>query len=549
MLETTLEAAKKSSGAVRGPIFGHDNALRLFGPPGAGKTRSLVGWLQEHEAEGDFRVGEGIICSFTRAAAHDIARRVNGEREPGGYHATLHAVSRRWHGMEAKLVTPALLKAFFRGERVEYEASGPYDPESYALSETSATKEGGALVAFWDWMRHRLLSLNEAMEAYSPGHALWPWWDGVRMERIWGKYQAWKRADRLMDYTDMLEASVTSPPTGSWPFFVLDEAQDSTPLQWAVAHAFAACCEVVYLGGDDDQAIYTWAGATPREFLSARVSGETVLHTNHRSGDVIVDAAQAFIRRNRQRRDKGMTSASGGGEIRETYYLPDLAPEESVFLMARAHYLLEPLLQELERARYPFVDARGKHGVTGKDATNYRRYLRLRRGERIALDEWRILAEEAIPSRAVWLTYGAKKRLREMDARFRETTMVGAGDLTMYGATEDLVNAIGSGAPGPLARMNATRVGYLRGVAERWGDEYLDERKAAGVLLAGPVHRFKGLECDHAIIHSGYPPAATAAAMSNPEDERRVMYVAMTRARTRVTHFQSRAFAQWRSVL
>lgn len=527
--------------------FRHDNALRIFGPAGAGKTRELVRILQEHVADGDFTLPEGIIVSFTRAAAHDIARRVNPDGTPGRYHCTLHALCKRYYGFDSDIAEPRL-KEFFGARKIPYGGRVAADPEEWLPSADAEKSEGSLLIAFFALCRNRLLSIPEGKQIIRPEKEVEQWWIGNRLERLWQEYVDWKDAEGLVDFTDMLEFALRHPPRTTWPFFVLDEAQDCTPLQWAVAQVFAACAEVVYIAGDDDQAIYTWAGATPEEFLGASVRLDDVLHLNHRSGANLVDAAQKFIRQNQRRREKGMRAAKDGGVIEWTMDVPALSPNESTQVMARAHYLNEPIMQELTDLEFPFVDKRGKYGVTGKAAPAYLRYLRLTKGQAITVREWRLLTE-AIPSDGPWLVRGSKTRLRSMAKEIQENTYARAGDLLHYGATEELVNAIRAGADSPLKRLDAERVAYLKGVARRYGEKMLDERTAGVVCSVGPIHSFKGLEADTVVLHGGMPPAATREAFHDPEPERRVFYVAMTRARSRLIHYDGSAFARWREVL
>lgn len=555
----TLEAKfhfsqKQSSRAISlGPChifepFRHPNGTKLFGPAGAGKTRQLVEWLKEHEADGDFRVAEGIICSFTRAASRDIARRVRGDREPGPYHTTLHALAKRYHGLDAPLAEPRLHE-FFAEHRIGYDrGAASTDPDIWSDTGTSA---GNLINAFWGRCRNQMIPLAEGVRIESPPPEAILYWTAETMERLYACYREWKDREGLMDYTDMLETAVESPPSGTrWPVFLLDEAQDSSRLQWAVAQGFAAASEVCYIGGDDDQAIYTWAGAHPDEFLSADVGSEEVLHVNHRSGSAIVDYAQAFIRRNKRRRDKAMVSHTRAREglVEDHVDLPVLNIGESTYLMARAHYLMKDWMVGLEEEAYPFIDRRGKFGVTGKAALAYRRFLTLHHGRKLPVSEWRLLTD-AVPSAGEWLVRGAKQRLKGLDKEFAEGTWVGVEDLVAYGATEELQGAIRSGSIKPLSKLPAERVAYLRRVAEKHGAEYLDEAKAASVCQVGPIHQFKGLECDHAVLHSGMSPAAVKEARTDPEAERRVFYVAMTRAKERLSIVHQRGAAQWQEVL
>lgn len=527
-------------------IFTHPNGTKLFGPAGAGKTRTLVDWLSEHEADGDFRIAEGIVCSFTRAAARDISRRVRGDREPGPYHTTIHSLAKRYHSLDLALAEPRLGE-FFGAERIAYDRASAPDPDIWLDSGSSP---GNLINAFWGRCRNQLISFDEGMRREAPIAAIMPYWNPSAMDRLFRAYKEWKDSERLIDYTDMLELAADAPPSGmQWPVFVMDECQDSTALQWKVAQGFAAASEVCYLGGDDDQAIYSWAGAHPDQFLAADVGAEEILHVNHRSGSEIVDYAQAFIRRNRRRVDKQMTSAREGGCVEDLVQLPALALAASTFVMARAHYLMKEWMAELEERAFPFIDRRGQFGINGKAALAFRRFLTLRQGKKLALSDWRLLATDAIGSQGPWLVRGAKTRLKELDRAFAEATYVGVEEIGMYGATEELQNAIRSGATGPLTRLPQKRLGYLRRVAEKHGTEYLDEARAGAVCQVGPIHQFKGLECDHAVLHSGMSPAATREATISPEAERRVIYVAMTRAKERLSIVHERAASQWQEIL
>lgn len=520
------------------PIFSHPNSLKIFGPAGAGKTRELINILAEHIADGDFHLVEGIIVSFTRAASADIARRVNPDGEPGRYHCTLHALCKRYYGFEGGIAEPRL-REFFKEVGIEYNGSFQGDGEEWAPMQEWRPSEGGLMMNFFSQCRNRLLSIEEGLELLPPSPEMKKWWTPENMNWVWDRYVGWKEEHGLVDFTDMLEHAVLNPPQGQWAFFVLDEAQDCTPLQWMVAQAFAARAEYVYIGGDDDQAIYSWAGATPHEFLAADTSLEDVLRINHRSGAVIVEAAQQFIRRNKDRKDKAMQAANRGGVIGEVgTELPELNINESTFVMARAHYLLDGIQQELTELNFPFVDKRGSYGVAGKAATQYHRFRRLALGQALTVEEWRLLMD-GIPSTGPWLMRGSKVRIKELSPELQKSSYVRARDLLAYGASQELVDAILAHSLDPLARIDKDRMAYLKGVADRYGPEYLDEKKAGAICSVGPIHAFKGLECDHAVIHEGMSPAAANEGRLNPEPERRVFYVGITRARSRVSWINS----------
>jgi hypothetical protein len=327
--------------------------------------------------------------------------------------------------------------------------------------------------------------------------------------------------------------------------------QDSTPLQWRVAQAFASCADVVYLAGDDDQAIYQWAGATPYEFLEANVALDDVLAINHRSGGTLVTAATRLINRNKVRKWKPIEAARDGGEI--TYAGTDQLPlprmGEHTFVMARAKYLNEPLVEEIERKGFPFVDRSGSGGVNGKASEAFHRFLRLQAGHAISLQEWRLLAAQIPTDRRPWLVRGAKARLDRLEPQFRESTYITVADLPDYGATETLVAAIRAGEVAVLEAVDQRRLGYLKEVERRYGPAFLNEHKAAEICVVGSIHAFKGLECDRAIVNTAMPPRAAVSAETDVEAERRVAYVAASRAKEEITYYTGGSVRSWEEIL
>lgn len=539
-------------GSTKG-ILSHPNSLRVFGPPGSGKTRWLVGIGKTHVEKGDFNIREAIIVSFTRAAAVDIAKRINPDQTPSTYHCTIHALCKRYYRMNRDLAEP-IAGDFFSSERIPYTRRSA---EPGNLRPDEHLTEGEAMMAFWNLCRNTEVSLAEGRLRYPRPEELGRWWGesgaSESMDRLYERYRQWKDDNDLIDYTDMLEMAVKNPPKGKWPALFLDEAQDCSPLQWRVIHLFAQCAERLYIAGDDDQTIYEFNGATPTEFLNAEVSKDRLLEVNHRSGHRLVDYTQAFIRRNRQRREKVVRAARQGGAVDTSgarMFDPSdaLTPKESTFILGRAHYLTEPFAETLTKAGYPFVDRRRSYvGVDDRDAPTYGRYLRFCSGELMQLEEWHQLLPH-ISSTHGWLEPDAKASMQAASHDDLANTMVTKNDLTSYGATARLLEAMEGSAPTPLQGLNRPRMQYYHQVAGKHGVKFLDKDEAAKVCQLGTIHSVKGLEADRVILCSGMPPRVVA--MLDQEAERRVIYVGMTRARKRLTLAQStNVDTHWQEIL
>ena len=110
----------------------------------------------------------------------------------------------------------------------------------------------------------------------------------------------------------------------------------------------AANSKRVYIAGDDDQAIFTWAGARP-DFLMNMDGSRTVLNKSYRLPQLIHDKANQLIKRVKHRVDKEWSARSENGQL-------NYSPEEQLsklktgewLVLARNNYRLDKLEEELK---------------------------------------------------------------------------------------------------------------------------------------------------------------------------------------------------------
>src|SRR5690606_19644533 len=113
-------------------------------------------------------------------------------------------------------------------------------------------------------------------------------------------YKRWKLREGLFDFTDLLAADLDPLPVD---VVLVDEAQDLSLLQWRALDIFTAKAQRVYIAGDDDQAIFTWAGASPQAFLD-RPGRSKVLAQSYRLPRAVHALAQRLVKPIHQRKDK-----------------------------------------------------------------------------------------------------------------------------------------------------------------------------------------------------------------------------------------------------
>jgi DNA helicase II / ATP-dependent DNA helicase PcrA len=155
------------------------------------------------------------------------------------------------------------------------------------------------------------------------------------IERVYPLYQAQLARENAVDFNDLLLKTIAlfSQEAAArvlkvkFRHILVDEFQDTNKVQYQLVWRFAEATRNLTVVGDDDQSIYAWRGAEPRnlldfdrDFPDARV---IKLEQNYRSTQTILDAANGIIRKNRDRHEKALWTDRGGGEPVEIYQAGD----------------------------------------------------------------------------------------------------------------------------------------------------------------------------------------------------------------------------------
>lgn len=288
-----------------------EQEYRIYGPPGTGKTTRVV--REARRAAERFGADRVSICTLTNSAVREVAGR-SGLPLPAENVTTLHARCKRALGAgppaeelahEFVLDNPRYASCFPKGI---LRGKGGEDTNEVVLA-------GGQLSAYEQAGIHRQQMVPEAQ------------WDRDALDwyRAW---RGWCREHGTMDYTAWLEAALATDCLPQQDVVFVDEAQDHTPLQLAVIRHWRA--KWLILVGDDDQSLYEWSGAIPREFFLPELPGhEQVLAQSFRVPRAVHHVADAWIQGLRERRVKQYIPRDDAGYVRRTSFTLDDAKPSS----------------------------------------------------------------------------------------------------------------------------------------------------------------------------------------------------------------------------
>ena len=521
---------RQAAEAVRGPVC-------ILAGAGTGKTRAITHRVAHMVVSGVADPGQILAVTFTTRAAGEMRERLRGLGVAGVQARTFHSAALRqlqyfWPRIagggrpsiiESKLPT---IRAAAARVRLAVDPTGQRD-----------------LASEIEWAKAALVT-PDAYSAVATSAGRQPPYDVASVQKVFAAYEELNTERGQLDFEDLLlltaaaieeHRDIAHEVRERYRHFVVDEYQDVNPLQQRLLDAWLGDRDDLCVVGDPNQTIYSFTGASPSYLLEfpQRFPGTTVvqLMRDYRSTRQVVDVANKLLR-------GSQLQAQGGDGPAVTFDEYDDEPAEATAVVERVRALAGdptgnrvPLREmavlfrvnaqsevyeaALADAGVPYV-VRG--GARFFDRPEVRQSLTLLRVSGAA--EAETFAAQPLPDavteilRAAGLTDEpppGRGAAREKWEALR----------AIVGLAEEFVSVQPEGDLAAFAADLAARADAQHAPA------------VEGVTLAS-LHAAKGLEWDAVFLvglADGTVPITHAATPEQIAEERRLLYVGITRAR------------------
>jgi len=598
--------------AQKRAVLAKDGPLSVLAGAGSGKTRVLTTRIY-HLVRTGVSADRILAVTFTNKAAREMRLRIRsmldlpdtGHRTPDSgvpFIATFHGLGRELLESYGNVIgIPRYFSVYDRddSEKAIAAALKALDVGAKELSPRAVL--GRISRAKGEGMTAREFYEKNARDGF-----------GARIvAEVWLRYEKTLAAEKALDFDDLIalpvrlleeHVDICEAAQDRWQYIHIDEYQDTNELQGRLANLLAAKHRNLFVVGDIDQTIYTWRGATIEnllEFDKAYPESQTIiLERNYRSTKNLVDAANAVIEKNKNRKGKYSTTERGAGEpicvhmavnaegeahwiarrIRELMHAG--TKPEDIAILFRTNFQSRALEEGLLREGIPYK-LLGTHFFARKEVKDALAWVRLAMDPLREVDKMRAAAA---PPRGL-----GKVTLGKLAAGQR--SLLRAGELAKVEAFEKIIAELSVAAdtlvPSEFVKLVVEKNGMRRALYDEGSEEdrerflnveelasvaarydaaagkesialFLAEAALAsdqdemdhpstrsgqggektGVMLM-TVHAAKGLEFGTVFVSGMEEGLFPHQGMGNDtdrdeEEERRLFYVAMTRAKERL---------------
>jgi DNA helicase-2/ATP-dependent DNA helicase PcrA len=489
----------------REAVLHGDGPLLVLAGAGSGKTRVIVHRIAHLVRVRGVSPWHVLAVTFTNKAAGEMRERLEALLGPEANELWVQT----FHAFGARFLRREAARAGLTSSFAIYDDDDQLRLVKRIMAELGL-EDGSPITA-----REALSRIDRWKNAAQrPGDVVTGELDlaGETARDVYVRYQAALARAGAVDFGDLLVLPVRlleqdEPLRAQWSrrfrHLLVDEFQDTNPVQYRLLKLLAGPARNVCVVGDDDQAIYRWRGADvrnilefDRDFEGARV---VKLERNYRSTRSILDAAHAVISRAARRREKRLWTEAGAGDPLGLLVGDDEHDEaqriaravtaerargtrgDEIAVLYRTNAQSRAVEAALREARIPYVIVRGTSFYDRAEVKDAAAWLRLALNPSSDLD-----LERAVNRPPRGIGEKTMERLRAHATATGKTLFDAAADREnvpelktaakrALGELHDVVAALAADLPAMEAGIAVQEALKRSGLLARLGDEKTDE--------------------------------------------------------------------------
>ena len=324
-----------------------------------------------------------------------------------------------------------------------------------------------------------------------------------------------KQEKGLKDFNDLLEDFIAQDINPSFEVLFIDEAQDLSLLQWEMVRTLWKNSKKTYISGDDDQAIFKWAGADVDHFIALKEEVDDIktLEQSYRiPGGPIHELSQRIISKVQNRFDKQYKPRQEVGILRRYSDITQVDMSQGNWLvLSSANYFLDDI-KELCELRGWYYQYKGQNSIPLKLLLALYNWESWRGGCYLSSLEIKNIYE--------YLGANVLEGFRKGKTLHSETKYTLRECIEKYGLTTDKVWYES------FEGLDNLTENYIRNM--RANGEKINKNPR---IIMSTIHGAKGGEADKVLLLQDITNAALETFSQDPDELHRLFYTGVTRAK------------------
>ena len=476
----------------------------VLGPPGTGKTTTLLKKVDHYLKETDpDKIG---YFAFTQKAAYhardEAIKKFNLAEDDLPYFRTLHSLAFRKLGLKKDQV---MQSSHYKdlGKKLGFPVTyADHQPDHGIFTSDSE------YLQIINLAQVRNITLEQQYNKHEHTQDL----ELNKLHIISNELQRYKKEYNLIDFNDMILDFTKSDKSPKFDVVFIDEAQDLSLMQWDMARSIWNKTEDAFIAGDDDQAIFKWAGADVDSFIALQDQMINLpLIQSHRIPVKVHQLAMGIINRIKHRINKTWQPRTSEGSLQRHFDIESVNMSSGEWLvLARTKYMLREIEDVLYRKGlyYETKHKRSYEKDIQEAATNWEH---LRQGQLLTYKQIEKIYGYMTPE------HTDKKLIQGMTKE------------SFYGI-DQLIKDFGLKTKKvwfeAFNDAGAKRINYLRKM--RANGEQLNKKPR---IELSTIHAAKGGESQNVVLLTDLTKTTLETYHKNPDDENRLFYVGATRTK------------------